>query len=183
MAFSPVLSVCVKSCDKIIFSDITDIYSINNDNGWNNTFSAGDVVAAVINIYDNTGTLLESINVLPTIQSNNPIQGTFEFPEADWTYDDGIYEAELVYTNDALTTFTTKLKFLALPKSKCCLQKAWVNFLDECNSCQEEYIDELIMLDNLLYGVEASVSCIKESVVDKVIKKITKFCNYNKCNC
>lgn len=180
----PKIDVCALNCSEIKVTDITGVYDVStNPDGWGGDVSASNISTAKIIIKDNKGETVKTVDVLPTIQNNDPVTGNITFPNINWDLSDGIYKFTLEYkeTDDTVHSITETVYVFS--KAECCLEKAWIKFVDNASNCSKSFLEELLTIDALIYGAKTSAACLKPVDVQTISDKIDRFCKYNKCNC
>ena len=187
-SFKPTLSLCLKSCNTLSFTDCTQVYNdTTNTKGWAsddgdsaNVVGRSDITSASIFLYNSDEELLFTYTV--TNQIPTQIGGDINFNDYTYELPDGTYKVIYRIVDSSDKTYQYTYNFTTHCNLKCCISKTVAllpKYLKECNNCK---IEEITMLKGLEYALDASVVCEKTAIVAKINKILQRFCDI-KCNC
>ena len=185
MAFEPVLNMCFTTCSKIKFVDVTNVYhATNNKTGWGsaNTAQSTDVDTAIITLLDSDDSTVLTYDV--TTQLNVPITGDNPFTDFEYALSDGEYNLQYVITFDSGTVYTFTETIETSCNFECCVAKLLATVPAELckDNCNTDYVDEVLLVEGLLYAYMCAASCEKDTIKTEIKKRLTRFCDFN-CNC
>jgi hypothetical protein len=184
MPFVPKISVCFRNkCTQLIVTDTTGVYHAkNNPNGWEHasTLLADKVSSMTISIKHPSGVIVTNsvISNLP-----NPVTGPIEFNQVPGNYEDGVYTITYTVVDALNNVYTKTVKAFAFCKIECCVQKMIAKITSKCSCDLKEYTNEVYTAMVLLEGLKANAVCGNETKINKILTKLQRICNNNKCNC
>lgn len=184
MAFNKFCATITNNCSTLKLVDTTGVYHVTtNPEGWNSddTIEAGDLTAATIQYAFGDSTDYTTVDVLANIP--DPVVGEFIIDEIDLEdYVDGVLT--IIYTlTTATDSYVTKKKYFFACSARCCIDKFWVALVDDCSCELEDKLTEGLLMEGMYKAIMSGAACVKSEGRQKLLDKITKLCNHNKCNC
>ncbi len=185
MAFEPVLSICFVTCGDIRFVDATNVYhATTNKTGWGsaNTAESTNVDTAIITVLDSDDSTEFTYNV--TTQLTVPVTGDIIFTDKVYSLADGEYTLQYVITFDDTSTYTFTESFQKTCDFEACVDALIATIPTKicADPCDTDYIDEVLIIEGLLYGYMCSASCDQPTIKTEIEKRMNRFCDFN-CNC
>lgn len=186
MAFSPTLDICFENCSRIKFVDTTNVYNATtNSTGWGSANSAEgiNVDTAIITVYDSTDSAVITYDV--SSQIPDTVIGEIGFTDyTATTLDDGEYKLEYVITFNDSSIYTFSKYFCSTCNFEGCIDKLIATIPDKIcsNRCDTDYIDEVLLVEGLLYGYKCAATCEKATIKNEIKLRLERFCDFN-CNC
>lgn len=114
------------------------------------------------------------------------VTGDFEFNEIEDDYEDGIYTFSLTYSGTSVS-YTHTFKVLITCKHQCCVNKMGAKipekFYDLSDKEYLNYIEQYLLAEGLLAGINSAGGCLKTAIVEDVLERVERLCNFEKCNC
>lgn len=183
MALSLEIKVCAATgCESIKITDITNVYSVSNTTGWGTpNIDGSDVTGATLEITNPIG---ESTTVDVVSEIPNTFTGELEFNEIALYSEDGIYKVKYIIET-ATETYQTTKSVLLLCKTRCCIDKMWVNLMEKiCDTCNyKAEFDNALLAEALYHGLKTQGACINSSFINSTLERLEQLCQINDCNC
>lgn len=185
MAFQPVIEACIHTnCTYLKVTDVTGDYDVSlNPKGWDNASSllVSDVASVILTVTDPSGT---STIYDVTDQITSPIPGDIIVLNELGTYLDGIYTLTYVVTDDLDNTYTHTLRKLFTCNTRCCVDKMWAKIPAYVGSKDyDTKVKDCILAETLLSSLSCAAATLTLSVVDNILTRIERLCNFNDCGC
>lgn len=185
MAFVPKLSICFETCNLIKFVDTTNVYhATNNTEGWGegNAAEGADVDTAIITLYDSDDAVVFSYDV--STQIPNPVIGDIIFTDYEYALEDGEYTLEYVVTFDDTSSYTFSEKIENSCNFECCIDTLIATIPEKLceEKCNTDYIDEVLLVEGLLYAYLCAAACEKTQLKAEINKRLDRLCDFQ-CNC
>jgi hypothetical protein len=185
MAFEPVLSICFVTCGDIRFVDTTNVYhATNNTTGWGaaNSAEGTDVATAVITVLDSDDDTVFTETV--TTQIPTSVIGEIIFTDKEYSLDDGEYTLQYVVTFDDTSSYTYTTTFEKTCGFEACVDAVIATIPGKIcdDGCNTDYIDEVLLIEGLLYGYMCAASCDKDTIKTNIQARMNRICDFN-CNC
>lgn len=179
-------SACLQdNCGKLIISEEAGVYhATNNTSGFGTpNIQGSDITEAIITVTWPSGAD-EDYDVTSQIPST--VTGTIEFNAIEGDFPDGIYSIKTTYTTSS-QVYTKTIKVLMLCHACCCVDKMWAKLPEKYYSLSDEqYAIEtrnVMLASSLLSSLKGAGSCNKQSLVDDMLERIQRLCDFQNCNC
>lgn len=186
MALRPSISACIlDSCGKLRITDDRGVYhATNNPYGWETPNIAGSAVTEAILTVAWPSGADEEYDV--TSQVPDTVTGEFQYNDIEADFPDGIYTITITYST-ASASYSKTIKKLFLCNACCCVDKMWAQLPDKFYSLSdEEYnkaVRNVMLAQGLLNSISAAGGCLKTAIVEDVLERIQRLCDFENCNC
>lgn len=180
------LEACFKdNCGQIEFSDATLLYNAsNNTGGWNDisTFDNIIITSASIDYKHVSETTFNTVDVTADI-TGQTITGKYVLTTETITTADGLYTF-IFSVFDGLTATTQTTYVYSLCNARCCIDKMWTKIeINESCNCRNKKLEKVMEAEGLLKAIKALGVCSDNVEADKLLLKLQRICNSEKCNC
>ena len=182
-----------KSRKEILFNEWTKSYnSLNNPVGWGLPNPATtDATSATLSV------------LFPGTTTPEVFTFTSGFPTTDTSVDQRILNTDLGLATaatfeDGIYTFTYTVNVtvsgipIAYTKSydvyfygavRCCIDKMKARINDSGCSCDSDFVNNVLWVQGLFYGLEYAALCNKKDVFDNLLTYLEKLCALSPCDC
>lgn len=188
MAVSLKVKACVDNCKNLLIYDNTLQNSATNLGGWNfdnpNPSDSNNTYLEITYPDNTTETIiLDTITQPSTVTTeflltSVPLQGDGKYIIK--------YYVSVIDSEDNPGVYFTRLactQIYNLCSLRCCVDKLWANAIKDNCSCENDKLKLAIEAESLYKLVLNCTGSLNESSRTSVIKKLSRICNLNKCNC
>jgi len=187
MAFSPSLSICFITCKKISFTDSTNVYNaLTNPEGWGpaNGVIGSMVDTAIITVLNSEGDTVFTYDV--SSQIPDPVTGDIVFTDYDVEdFGDGEYIIDYTITLDNNDIYTKSISILNTCNFEACIDSLLATVPAKIceDACNTAYIDEVLLVEGLLYAYQCAAICEKDTIKEEINKRLQRFCDFTCDDC
>lgn len=133
----------------------------------------------ITNIFSGDFYEFDVLEFLPELVEEEILLTTINFPN----YEDGKYKIKLISKSEE-ETYQTEFTFISLCKTRCCIDKLWIKYSENCNcKCSDKTYEMAIQAEALYKLVVNGSSCDNEDSVLEILKKLNRICKLENCNC
>lgn len=133
----------------------------------------------ITNIFSEDFYELDILEFLPETFEEEFLLAVFNFPN----YEDGKYKIELILKSEE-ETYHTEFTFISLCKTRCCIDKLWLKYSENCNcKCSDKTYEMTVQAEALYKLVANGASCDNENSVLEILKKLNRICKLENCKC